>query len=189
MERWAKMDVRFRRKFVFGNGVTRVKGNLGNWPTASVSHRMFHQSEGRATWAVQRAIWALPTIAQVLKRSAFSLFLRFSFIGLESRCHNIKIRSMCELVYVKVMWHLNWPFLSLVVDKIRYRDEIFCFPSFSGQETQCKISQHCSLDAWPCTLRSYWAVLIYYKFHCPQLKLAEVNLEYNLYLLHDVSLT
>ena len=30
-----------------------------------MSHRMFYQSEGRATWAVQRATWALPTIAQV----------------------------------------------------------------------------------------------------------------------------
>ena len=31
----------------------------------SVSHIMFYQSEGRATWAVQRATWALPTIAQM----------------------------------------------------------------------------------------------------------------------------
>ena len=28
--------------------------------TASVSHRMFYQSEGKATWAVQRATWAMP---------------------------------------------------------------------------------------------------------------------------------
>ena len=33
-----------------------------------MSHTMFYQSEGRATWAVQRATWALPTIAQVQLR-------------------------------------------------------------------------------------------------------------------------
>ena len=31
-------------------------------------HRMFYQSEGRATWTVQRATWELPTIAQVYLR-------------------------------------------------------------------------------------------------------------------------
>ena len=44
-------------------------------------------------------------------------------------------------------------FLSMVVDKLQWWT-FFCFPGFSGRETQCNISQYCNLDVWPCMSRS-----------------------------------
>ena len=49
-------------------------------------------------------------------------------------------------------WRHQHKFLSLVVDKLQ-RWTFFCFHGFSGQGSQCNISQPCNLDAWPCTSR------------------------------------
>ena len=53
-------------------------------------------------------------------------------------------------------WRHDANNMSLISGCRRARSmNFFCFTGLSSQGTQCNMSQHCNLDAWPCTSRGH----------------------------------